>query len=148
MSENRIVVGIDGSGTSIRALRWAVQEARQRQASLDAVHVWHGEYAIYALTPFASPASALSPEALERAARRLLDEVVDGVDQTGLVRPIERIVVQGGAARELLDAAKGADLLVVGTHGRGGFAGMLLGSVSQHVTHHAPCPVVLVPAEP
>jgi nucleotide-binding universal stress UspA family protein len=147
MTENRIVVGVDGSPTSARALRWAVDEAVRRGATVEAIHVWHSDYAFYAMAPFGSAVSVVPPGTLEQVARRCLNDTVDSVDQSGLTQPIQRILAQGGAARELLDAAKNAAMLVVGTHGRGGFAGMLLGSVSQHVTHHAPCPVVLVPAE-
>ena len=143
----RIVVGIDGSSTSRAALRWAVEEARARAAKVEAVHVWHSHYHYAAVSPLSSAMSVVTPEALRRMAQRVLDDVVDSVDANGVA--VERLLVEGaGAARELLDCAKDADLLVVGTHGRGGFAGMLLGSVSQHVTHHAPCPVVLVPDEP
>jgi nucleotide-binding universal stress UspA family protein len=143
MDEKRIVVGIDGSVTSRRALRWAIDEARVHGARVAAVHVWQSQYHLAALSPLTAPFPAVTPEMLERAARLVLDDTVNAVDARGV--DVERRLVQGGAARELLDAAKDADLLVVGTHGRGGFAGMLLGSVSQHVTHHAPCPVVLVP---
>ena len=142
----RIVVGIDGSAPSQRALRWTVAEARAHDAAVDAVHVWQGHYYYASVSPLSSALSVVSPEVLRQSALRVLDEVVDGVDTSGV--RLERILVEGTAARELLDRAKDADLLVVGTHGRGGFAGMLLGSVSQHVTHHAPCPVVLVPDEP
>ena len=142
----RIVVGIDGSAPSQRALRWAIAEARAHRASVEVVHVWQSHYYYASLTPLPSAMSVVSPDVLRRAAQQVLDGMVDGVDTKGV--RVERVLVEGAAARELLDCAKGADLLVVGTHGRGGFAGMLLGSVSQHVTHHAPCAVVLVPEEP
>lgn len=141
----RIVVGIDGSAPSQRALRWAIAEARAHRASVEAVHVWQSHYYYASLSPLSSAMSVLSPDVLRRSAHRVLDDAVDAVDTKGV--RVERVLVEGVAVRELLDCAKGADLLVVGTHGRGGFAGMLLGSVSQHVTHHAPCAVVLVPEE-
>ena len=137
----RIVVGVDGSEGSQRALRWAIDEARRRDASLEIVHAWHVPYgastAYLGVAPF-------DPQPMEDAEQRLLDEVVDREDTRGL--DVTRLLVCEGAARALVDAAKGADLLVVGSRGRGGFAGLLLGSVSQTVTHHAPCPVVVVPA--
>jgi nucleotide-binding universal stress UspA family protein len=72
-------------------------------------------------------------------AAEVLDEVLAQVDATGVT--IERVVVEGGAARRLLEAARGAEMLVVGSRG---FAGLLLGSVSQQCAHHAPCPVAIV----
>lgn len=136
----RIVVGIDGSEPSRRALEWAVAEARLRGAAVQAVHAWS--------LPFvgAAPYAALEPSALREGAQSTLEAVVDGVDEQGLPEPVERLLVEGPAARSLLDVADGAELIVVGSRGHGGFTGLLLGSVSQQVTHHAPCPVVIVPA--
>lgn len=139
----RIVVGIDGSETAHRALQWAVDEARVREASLEAVHVWELPY----LGGFPNLASVVDPTAFEVAARRVLDAAVDSVDASGLARPVERTLTVDGAAAGILGAAKGADLLVVGSRGHGGFTGLLLGSVGQHVAHHAACPVVIVPPE-
>ena len=137
----RIVVGIDGSETSQRALRWALEEGRLRQAAVAVVHTWHspsgGAY------PYGVP--AFDPELYEKAARQVLDTAVDEEDTAGLPVPVERIVALGGAASVIIEAAKGADLVVVGSRGLGGFKGLLLGSVSHQVTHHAPCPVVVVP---
>jgi nucleotide-binding universal stress UspA family protein len=140
-SPRRIVVGVDGSGPSRQALEWAVEEARASAAQVDVVHAWHPPYAgaqPYTLTMVAS-------EDLERAARQVLDRTIEGVDTRGLARPVEPILVQGGASQWLLETAKGADLVVVGSRGRGGFSGLLLGSVSQQLMHHADCPVVVVP---
>jgi nucleotide-binding universal stress UspA family protein len=141
----RIVVGVDGSEPSVGALRWAVDEARRRGATVEAVHVYHDDYALYAVPPFAVPAAPLPHEQMEALASSVLDHALGAVDTRNVT--VERIVVRGSAARELIEVAKGAGLLVLGTHGRGGFAGMLLGSVSQHVAHHTPCPLVLVPAD-
>lgn len=137
----RIVVGVDGSASSRQALEWAVEDARARGGQVEAVHTWHVPYlAVY-------PYGALALEdgdALEKRARAVLDEVVDAIDTRGLEAPVERIVACGNAAGILLDVAKGADLLVVGSRGHGGFAGLVLGSVSQQVANHAPCPVLIV----
>jgi nucleotide-binding universal stress UspA family protein len=138
----RIVVGIDGSESSKQALHWALDEARMRQAQLDVVHVWMDLPLIP--MPYV-PVDADLSIATEAAARSLLDEAVDSLDQRGLPVPVERILVDGSAAETLIQSAKGADLLVVGSRGRGGFAGLLLGSVSQQVAHHAPCPLVVIP---
>jgi nucleotide-binding universal stress UspA family protein len=136
----RIVVGVDGSPASKRALRWAVDEARRGEANLDVVHAWQlpnaGRY------PYVAAYVDYGP--LEQDARRVLDRALAGENLTGLSW-VEPILVQDAPARALLDTAKGADLLVVGSRGRGGFAGLLLGSVSHQVAAHAPCPVVVVP---
>jgi nucleotide-binding universal stress UspA family protein len=137
----RIVVGVDGSPMSREALRWAIAEGRLRGAELQAVHAWQERY----LTPYPIGVAQLEFGAAERAARELLDAVVDAEDATGLPGPIEKIVVCDGGASALIQTAKGADLLVVGSRGRGGFSGLLLGSVSQQIAHHAPCPLVIVP---
>lgn len=137
----RIVVGIDASDTSRLALRWALEEGRLRQAAVEVVHTWHAPYA--GVYPYNMP--VLDPEIYEKAAKQVLDSAVDAEDTSGLPVPVERIVTAGGAANAILEAAKGANLVVVGSRGLGGFTGLLLGSVSHQVTHHAPCPVVVVP---
>jgi nucleotide-binding universal stress UspA family protein len=136
----RIVVGIDGSQSSRQALNWAIQEAKAHGGRVEAVHAWQRPH------PALYPMGVAAPDAgtFEQAATRTLDEIVGSADVTGLEQPIERIVACGSPAGTLLDAAKGADLLVVGSRGHGGFAGLLLGSVSQQCVHHAPCPVVVV----
>jgi nucleotide-binding universal stress UspA family protein len=136
----RIVVGVDGSETSERALQWAVEEARLRHATITVVNAWSvtfgGGY------PFA--ASAIDPAIFEEAGRQILDAAVRSVDATGV--ELETVLECGGAAESLIAAAKGADLVVVGSRGLGGFTGLLLGSVSHQVAHHAPCPVVIIPS--
>jgi nucleotide-binding universal stress UspA family protein len=136
----RIVVGVDGSETARAALDWALDEARLRNAAVDVVYAWHMLY----LHSYPDAGVDLHPGEFERDARQLLDGIIGGADTTG-VAAVEPILVCDGAARALLDTAKGADLLVVGSRGRGGFTGLLLGSVSQQVVHHAACPVVVIP---
>ena len=138
----RIVVGVDGSEGALAALRWALDEAERRGADLDVLHVWHEPYLI-AAGGYAMPLAAQAD--LAEAAKAVLDRTLERADATGAHVRVEPILIQGSAARSLLDAAKHADLLVVGARGHGGFAGLLLGSVSQQCAQHAPCPVVVVP---
>ncbi len=140
----RIVVGVDGSEPSTLALRWAINEADRHGGTVEAVHAWHGAY-IGSATPYG--VALIDPKIYSDAADKLLDTVVDAADESGLEAPIRRTVVQGSPAHALLEAGKGADLIVVGSRGRGGFAGLLLGSVSQQVVHHASGPVVVVPLD-
>jgi nucleotide-binding universal stress UspA family protein len=141
MANEVIVVGVDGSEASKAALRWAVEEARLRHARVRAVHAWW----IYPmLRPGAPPAPDQIPgvgdDATERV-RTFITETLGGETDV----EITPLAVQGEqASAALVDAAKDADLLVVGSRGAGGFSGLLLGSVSQQCTHHAPCPIVIV----
>ena len=139
----RVVVGVDGSHGSRRALAWAVEEARVRHAQLDVVHAWSAPvYPAHPLVP-----ATFDPREFEDGARAVIEDTLASVDLRGLEPAPERLAVQGPAAASILDVAKGADLLVVGSRGRGGFTGLLLGSVSTQVARHAPCPVVIVPPE-
>jgi nucleotide-binding universal stress UspA family protein len=136
---NRIVVGVDGSDEATAALEWALDEAQLRGAEVEVV------YAFY-LLPDLSELAALTEEPdMVVQADELLLKIVDPVLATRPGVHVSTRAVQGPPARTLLSAAAGADLLVVGTRGRGGFAGLRLGSVSQQCLHHAPCPVVLIP---
>jgi nucleotide-binding universal stress UspA family protein len=139
----RVVVGIDGSDTAKRALRWAVEEAATRKGQLEVVHAWHLPYVDG--YPYSVPLS--SPGAFEEAAHAVVADALAGIDTTVLSEPVVTTVRCVGPAQALLDAAATASLVVVGSRGRGGFAGLLLGSVSHHVSHHATCPVVIVPPE-
>lgn len=130
-----IVVGVDGSEESLAALDWAVDEARLRRAKVRMITAWH-----YPPVPSTveDDGSSDSLHAAERIQADALKAVAaEGVDITG-------ILVRGTAAPALLDAAKDADLLIVGSRGHGGFAGLRLGSVSSQVTHHGSCPVLIV----
>ena len=136
----RIVVGVDGSDNSKAALQWAAEEARTHGAELTVVSVW---------APLVMPgphgnvgwATQLDPE--EQARATLQASVDEGLGQdSGLA--IHQEVRGGKAAKVLIDLSEGADALVIGARGLGGFAGLLLGSVSQHVATNATCTVVLV----
>jgi len=137
----RIVVGVDGSDTSQRAVAWALEEGRLRQAAVQVVHAWHTPHV--GGHPFIG--AIFDPEPFEDGGRAMLESVLSDVDTSGLPVPVERVLVCGTGATAILESAKGADLVVVGSRGRGGFSGLLLGSVSHQVTHHAACPVVVVP---
>jgi nucleotide-binding universal stress UspA family protein len=136
-----IVVGVDGSKGAHAALEWAVDEARLRGpgTKLEVVHAWH--YPYYAVAPTAPP--MIDRAVLDEAAQRLLHDAVEQVDVHGL--DVSLLAVPAPAAMVLVDRSEDADLVVVGSRGRGGFAGLVLGSVSQHVTAHARCPVTVVP---
>ncbi|MEU9076991.1 universal stress protein [Kitasatospora sp. NPDC048538] len=136
-ARRRIVVGSDGSESSRAALRWALRQAALVGAAVEAVTAW--EYpASHGLVPATVDGDA------EALAGKVLAETVArewGLDR--LVEVRER-VAPGNAARVLLTVAEGAELLVVGNRGHGGFTGAVLGSVTQHCVQHASCPVVVV----
>jgi nucleotide-binding universal stress UspA family protein len=137
----RIVVGVDGSDASYGALHWAIATAAARNVDLQVVNAY--DYLQVVIPMGIAP--GIDRELLEKASRSLLEEMVGpAVGATARPRSVQLIPVHTGPARALLDAAIGADLLVVGSRGRGGVRGLLLGSVSQQCVHHAPCPVVVV----
>lgn len=138
--QQRIVVGTDGSDNSVAALRWAVAEAKLRGAAVDVVYTWEYPPVIDPLGVSMLPGA----DDMTASAERLLAEVLRKVDVVGA--RVSTRVLRGAPANALIAAAKDADLLVIGRRGHGGFMGLLLGSVAQQVAHHAPCPVVLVPA--
>lgn len=141
--ERRIVAGVDGSPGGAAALRWALGEAALRRAALHAVHAWAPPTP---MDPGFGLATVAPEEGLREGAEATLAAALDEVaGQAGEV-PVRGEVVHGDAAPALLEAARGADLLVVGASGHGALVGALLGSVSQHCVRHAPCPVVVVPA--
>jgi len=137
----RIVVGVDGSQSSDSALAWALEHARRTGDEVQVVYAWRypdiGD--LLSANPF-----ELQHDELEAEAARVLRHAHDRVGTPADVR-IDPVLAMGRAAEALLRAAAAADLLVVGSRGRGGFTGLLLGSVSQHCVQHATCPVVVVP---
>ncbi len=141
-----IVVGVDGSDHSRRALGWAMREAALRHVPLQVVTVHPppvrpatGIY--WGLPTF--PENSFDPELARAAVQQFVGEVADETGETG--PEVTVTVATGDAAEELVKASRDADLLVVGSRGSGGFARLLMGSVSSQVTHHADCPVVVVP---
>lgn len=140
----RIVVGVDGSPESLTALRWAYEEATHHSASLTVLTAWHAP-----TIPMMPPYGSVPPEDYESQPRRealaLLERLTaDLVPQSPAVDVRTSLEEGSNPAKVLIERSKEADLLVVGSRGHGGFAGMLLGSVSQHVVSHAECPVVVV----
>ena len=133
----RIVVGVDGSASSKTALRWAGRMAAAERAGLDVIAAWELPPSVgwYALPP------GFSPEAdLDQVLAASVDEVF------GANRPpqLRMRSLEGPPAQILLTAGRGARMIVVGSRGHGGFAGLLLGSVSSKVAEHATCPVLVV----
>jgi nucleotide-binding universal stress UspA family protein len=137
-NERFIVVGVDGSEPSLKALRWAAQQARLTGATLRVLTTWEVATGTGWVPTF--PVD-YDPQAV---ARQALDEAVTETLGADPDVAVERIVKEGHAAPILLAAAKDADLLVVGSHGHGAFTGMLIGSVSEHLVRHAPCAIVVV----
>jgi len=137
----RIVVGVDESAHSRGALSWAVREAELWGATVEVVHAW--------LVPLeldeGRGLTQVDPELLEQGSRAILDTAVASVGATDT--QVTPMLVEGEPAPVLTSVADGADLLVVGSRGRGGFTGRLLGSVSQRCIESAPCPVAVVPRD-
>ncbi len=141
-----IVIGIDNSTGSQRALEWALEEASRRHATVRLVH---------ALEPWPTyyPYSFLAEVARDEGVRREAEDITDkmlaaALDKAGRAPSdvtTEFVPRFGTPADVLIEEAKDADLLVVGSRGRGGFMGLVLGSVSHQVVAHARCPVVVIP---
>jgi nucleotide-binding universal stress UspA family protein len=132
-----VVVGVDGSPSSRRALDWALRQAEATGAKVVAVQAWHAP-TVYG--------TAQVPQGVDWAyeAKASLESTVALHAKKRPRVEIERRVFEGHPAEVLLHQAKDAGLLVVGSRGHGGFVGTLLGSVSLHCVNHARCPVVVV----
>lgn len=139
-----IVVGVDGSETAAAALDFAASEAALRGARLRVVCVWEVPIAAYGdgMIPAVTPEMF---DSFQAAAQKVVDDAVASVSAEHPGLAYEGRCLEGLPAAVLLDQAQDASLVVVGNRGRGGVASLLLGSVSQQVVHHAPCPVVVVP---
>ena len=138
-----IIAGVDGSDESRAALQWAYDEAAHHGASLTVVMTWHPP-----ALPQSPPYGALTEKDYESQPRLealgVLDAMVAELEKRTPEVDVRTAIEEGSPARVLIERSKGADLVVVGSRGHGGFAGMLLGSVSQHLVTHAECPVVVV----
>ncbi|MBV9921925.1 MAG: universal stress protein [Pseudonocardia sp.] len=136
-----IVVGVDGSPSSRNALTWAAAEAAEHGSDLVVLTVWERTL----LPPMGSGGVPLSP--VPDPAQRATDDLLKVIkDELGEQPPVvvQPHVKEGTVAKVLIDESTDADLLVVGTRGHGGFRGLVLGSVSQHVTAYAKCPVAVI----
>jgi nucleotide-binding universal stress UspA family protein len=138
---SRIVVGIDGSPSSIEAFRWAVRQAELTGGSVDAVIAW--QFPASAGGFGWAPSSGFDDIDFAGLSAKALSAVIEQVSLPEAVK-VRQQVVEGYPAQVLLDAAAGADLIVVGSRGHGAFADALLGSVSERVVRHAHCPVLVM----
>jgi nucleotide-binding universal stress UspA family protein len=140
-----IIVGIDGSGHSQRALEWSMKEAAIRHAPLTVLTV-HPAVRGYLSGPAEYPDDANLTQKAREAAQAETDKALAGV---GASRPESVTVkaVHGFPAEELVNASKGADMIVVAERGSGGFARLVMGSVTIQVAQHAHCPVVIIPTQ-
>ena len=139
-----IIVGIDGSNHSIRALEWAANQAAVQNAPLTVLTVHLVLQSGWTGNPITFPEDSEELEKERQAAEEMTLKVTS---QLGEARPasVKVRAVSGFPSQELIKASEEADLLVVGSRGAGGFARLLAGSVSSQVVHHAHCPVVVVP---
>jgi nucleotide-binding universal stress UspA family protein len=136
-----IVVGVDGSPHSRTALKWTAAEALDHGAGLVVVNVW--EHTLPPPSGSVSVSERYVPDPSQRTAEDLVEVIKEelGEDPPMVVEPR---IKQGNPAKVLIDQSADANLLVVGTRGHGGFRGLVLGSVSQHVAAYATCPVTVV----
>jgi nucleotide-binding universal stress UspA family protein len=141
-----IVVGVDGSRESKRAVAWAVEEAAAHGDALLLVHAW--EYpAILTMTYGGEELPVYGRDDVEKLSGELLERAAAEAREQAPVLAVSTRLVEGHAGAALVEASRYARLLVVGSRGLGGFRGMLVGSVSSSCAHHARCPVVIVPPE-
>jgi nucleotide-binding universal stress UspA family protein len=135
--ERRIVVGVDGSESSARALKWAAEQAQLTGAVLEVVTTWEW--------PTSYGWGVVIPEGWSPTddAQKVFDQAVGPVAEAHPEVTIRPTIVEGHPAPVLVEESQGADLLVVGSRGHGEFAGMLLGSVSEHCVTNAHCPVLV-----
>ena len=135
-ADRPVVVGVDGSETAGKALRWAAGEAATRKAPLHVVHAWH-------LPHLAAPDAEDLIDIVEEAAREVLDQALADPALSGL--EVHGHMPHQGPAEALLQLAEDASLVVVGSRGMGPLGRVLLGSTSRQMAHHVPCPIVVVP---
>lgn len=140
MDAKPVIVGVDGSQDSVRATKWAAEYAKHIGAPLQVVIAWEVT-TLYDETI----SSKWDHTAVEKKHREVADRVVSEALGDGAQADVR--VEHGNAAEVMVRASPDAQLIVVGSRGHGGFTGMLLGSVSQHLVTHARCPVTVLPHE-
>ena len=142
--ERRIVVGVEGSGYARAALIWALEEAHHRSAVIEVVTCYSPTYVPAAPDLGYVPLDSFDLAAeVEKMQGEVIESAIEASDFGNEVE-VRRVLQKGRPADTLMTAAEGAAMLVVGNRGRGGFAGLRLGSVSQAIAHHSPCPLVIV----
>ncbi|WP_329126341.1 universal stress protein [Streptomyces sp. NBC_01465] len=140
-----VVVGVDGSTCSQQALRWGLAQAGLTGSTIEAVAAWQYPEVYgytYGWVP-SMPEGGVFAKAAERALQETVANVRDQLDRPAAVT---LRVAEGHPVKVLMDAARNAQVLVLGSRGHGTFTGIMLGSVSQHCVQHAPCPVVVIPS--
>jgi nucleotide-binding universal stress UspA family protein len=141
LDPRRVVVAVDGSANSVDAARWAAADARRRGARLDVVSMWQLPYLGYA----PSTAVLFDEDALEAEVQAALRAVVDEIDTQGI--EVNAIALRRPTVAGIVDSARGASVLVLGSRGQGALKRAVFGSVATQVSYHAPCPFVVVPAD-
>ena len=142
-----IIVGIDGSGHSRLALDWAIHEAAVRHAPLTVLTVHQVASSIWTAHPVEYPGDEALTADVRKAAQDETDDALRAVAEDARPPEVNVAAIPGFPAEAILGMAKDADMIVVGSRGVGGFKKLLMGSVATQVTHHAHCPVVVIPAE-
>ncbi len=137
-----LVVGVDGSDGSRRALQWALDEARVRQLDVTAIGVVQIHTVALSVPGYPYADERYFNDLLEDARKMVAEEVAAAGPGAGVQVTAEAAI--GSPAEVLVDASANAEMLVVGSRGRGGFAGLLLGSVSHQCASHARCPLVII----
>lgn len=146
-ADGPVVLGVDGSAAGQKAVEFAFAEAALRKAPLVALHSWTNWNAPMPAPQDASEPFANQPGALAGEEERLLSEALAGFQERYPDVAVDHRTAHGGAREALIEASRSAQLVVVGARGRGGFTGLLLGSVSQALLHHAHSPVAVVRGE-
>ena len=136
-----VIVGVDGSPHSQYALEWAMREAKLLHAPLTVITVHPAMVGYWGAVTY--PEGVIDREQSRQEVQHLVDKVAGDIGET--VPDVTVDVCTGSAAEELISASRRGDLLVVGSRGSGGFARLVMGSVSSQVVHHAVCPVVVIP---